>query len=507
MAKNGVRGIARILADKHGISLKQAEQFLVVLFDVVNDGLRDSKQVKIKGLGTFKVIDIKERESVNVTNGERIVIEGRSKITFTPDAVMKELVNKPFSQFETVVLNDGVDFSNNATNESLASESSVASNSDASFEEDTIVSDSVMEISGNIKVEETPIEVAFSPEKKEGGHSEQKTIPEPERMEVPMAEPGSGSIEVPMGEPEPESTEVPMIEDSSLADSTEKVEPKELNVKVKDHDGDLAQPVVAVPINEHTSNEPLKVAAISSQDPIADDELIDKEEHNDEIDMEDKNSSIWTKLFGFVIIAALAFGGGYYLGNKFAPTRYVPMGESALVENVDDSITTDVNQINDSLLKAEDARIRQRIDSVTRKNEKRNDSIRIAKKLEEKQQKEQRAMDIMTNQRNEKQDDVNKSELNKRNTQENKNIEKIETPSAENTQLVLKKAKQMTVNGAYNIVGTDQTITVKAGQSMKSIAKFYLGTGMECYIQIHNGVAEVKTGDKLRIPKLQLKKK
>ena len=475
MAKNGVRGIARILADKHGISLKQAEQFLVVLFDVVNDGLRDSKQVKIKGLGTFKVIDIKERESVNVTNGERIVIEGRSKITFTPDAVMKELVNKPFSQFETVVLNDGVDFSNNATNESLASESSVASNSDASFEEDTIVSDSVMEISGNIKVEETPIEVAFSPEKKEGGHSEQKTIPEPERMEVPMAEP------------------------SSLADSTEKVEPKELNVKVKDYDGDLAQPVVAVPINEHTSNEPLKVAAISSQDPIADDELIDKKEHNDEIDMEDKNSSIWTKLFGFVIIAALAFGGGYYLGNKFAPTRYVPMGESALVENVDDSITIDVNQINDSLLKAEDARIRQRIDSVTRKNEKRNDSIRIAKKLEEKQQKEQRAMDIMANQRNEKQDDVN--------TQENKNIEKIETPSAENTQLVLKKAKQMTVNGAYNIVGTDQTITVKAGQSMKSIAKFYLGTGMECYIQIHNGVAEVKTGDKLKIPKLQLKKK
>ena len=91
--------------------------------------------------------------------------------------------------------------------------------------------------------------------------------------------------------------------------------------------------------------------------------------------------------------------------------------------------------------------------------------------------------------------------------QENKNIEKAEAPSTENTQQVLKRAKQMTVNGAYNIVGTDQTITVKAGQSMKSIAKFYLGTGMECYIQVHNGVAEVKAGDKLRIPKLQLKKK
>ena len=127
--------------------------------------------------------------------------------------------------------------------------------------------------------------------------------------------------------------------------------------------------------------------------------------------------------------------------------------------------------------------------------------------MNEKQQKEQRAMDVVANQKNGKQDDVNKSEPSKVTAQENKKIEKAEAPSAENTQLVLKKAKQMTVNGAYNIVGTDQTITVKAGQSMKSIAKFYLGTGMECYIQVHNGVAEVKAGDKLRIPKLQLKKK
>lgn len=492
MAKNGVRDIARILADKHDLSLKQAEQFLVALFDVVNDGLRDSKQVKIKGLGTFKVIDIKERESVNVTNGERIVIEGRSKITFTPDAVMKELVNKPFSQFETVVLNDGVDFSNIETDDSLTSELSVASNGDVSNEEDTNVGNPVaVEISDDMKVEEVPIEVAFGDEMEDNSNSVQQSIPETE------------SVDVPVEEPEPESTEVMMSEETDQTDSSGEVEPK---VEEK-HDDGFAQPVVAVPINENALDEPLAVAAPLSQDQITDDELMDKNEHNDEIDMEDNNSSIWTKLLGFVIIAALAFGGGYYLGNKFAPTRYVPMGESALVENVDDSITTDVNQINDSLLKAEDARIRQRIDSVTRKNEKRNDSIRIAKKQEEKQQKEQRAMDVVANQKNGKQDDVNKSEPSKVTAQENKNIEKAEAPSAENTQQVLKRAKQMTVNGAYNIVGTDQTITVKAGQSMKSIAKFYLGTGMECYIQVHNGVAEVKAGDKLRIPKLQLKKK
>ena len=110
MSKFLISDIATILAEKHGMSIKDAEGFVSCLFDVVNDGLRYEKLVKIKGLGTFKVIDVKERASVDVNTGERIVIDGRSKITFTPDSVLKELVNKPFSQFETVVLNDGVTF-------------------------------------------------------------------------------------------------------------------------------------------------------------------------------------------------------------------------------------------------------------------------------------------------------------------------------------------------------------------------------------------------------------
>lgn len=110
MSKFLISDIATILAEKHGMSIKDAESFVSCLFDVVNEGLRYEKLVKIKGLGTFKVIDVKERASVDVNTGERIVIDGRSKITFTPDSVLKELVNKPFSQFETVVLNDGVTF-------------------------------------------------------------------------------------------------------------------------------------------------------------------------------------------------------------------------------------------------------------------------------------------------------------------------------------------------------------------------------------------------------------
>lgn len=110
MAK--IQDLAKYLSAKHKIQQKEAERFLTAVVDVLNDGLHYEKLVKVKGLGTFKVIDVKNRESVDVNTGERILIEGRPKITFTPDAVMKDLVNKPFAQFETVVLNEGVTFDN-----------------------------------------------------------------------------------------------------------------------------------------------------------------------------------------------------------------------------------------------------------------------------------------------------------------------------------------------------------------------------------------------------------
>lgn len=110
MAKTALQLIADAVAKKHKITVKEAEKFVSAIFDVVNEGLKTDKLVKVKGLGTFKVQSVKPRESVNVNTGERVLIEGHEKVSFTPDATMKELVNKPFAQFETVVLNDGVDF-------------------------------------------------------------------------------------------------------------------------------------------------------------------------------------------------------------------------------------------------------------------------------------------------------------------------------------------------------------------------------------------------------------
>ena len=137
MAKTALQLIADTVAKKHKITVKDAEKFVSAMFDVMNEGLKTDKLVKVKGLGTFKVQAVKPRESVNVNTGERVLIEGHDKVSFTPDATMKELVNKPFAQFETVVLNDGVDFTdidskyeNEATLEN-ADETTVSANNAA----------------------------------------------------------------------------------------------------------------------------------------------------------------------------------------------------------------------------------------------------------------------------------------------------------------------------------------------------------------------------------------
>ena len=111
MGKLTIQEIAAVLQQRNGFDKREANLFVSTLFQIIQERLETDGIVKIKGLGTFKMIDVEARESVSVRTGERVVIGGHAKVTFTPDATMKELVNRPFSQFETVVLNDGVEFS------------------------------------------------------------------------------------------------------------------------------------------------------------------------------------------------------------------------------------------------------------------------------------------------------------------------------------------------------------------------------------------------------------
>ena len=120
MSKLNIYDLCSVLTSKNGLDDKESHRFIKAIFDVIQEGLDEDKIVKVKGLGTFKIIEVDDRESINVNTGERVLIEGHSKLTFTPDSVMKEIVNKPFSQFETVILNEGVDFPEPAVEEPAA---------------------------------------------------------------------------------------------------------------------------------------------------------------------------------------------------------------------------------------------------------------------------------------------------------------------------------------------------------------------------------------------------
>lgn len=133
MGKIGIKELATALTEKHGLQKADAEKFVAAMFDVLNNGLQTDKQVKVKGLGTFKVVSVASRKSVDVNTGEPIIIAGRDKISFTPDATLRDEVNRPFAQFDTVVVNDGVDFSEidkkyNSTEETQIAEESKDSN-------------------------------------------------------------------------------------------------------------------------------------------------------------------------------------------------------------------------------------------------------------------------------------------------------------------------------------------------------------------------------------------
>jgi len=421
--------LVNLLAQKNGLSRKKNVQFVNELVDLINEVLKDEKLLKISGLGTFKVIDTKDRESVNVQTGDRFVIEGRNKITFTPDATMRELVNRPFSQFETVVLNDGVDFSD------IPEEPA---------DEEPIIEEPAPEE----PINETPIEPI-------------KPI-----VEQPIIE-----------EPAPEE---PIIETP-----IEPIEPIKPIVEQF-----VEQPIIEQPINDEP---PIT--------PLLDPENTETEENNnnettEDTIMEEEKSNVWKWLAALIICTAIGFAGGYYVGKRFAPMKFIPVEKTEMIQGeFVDSTMIDSIYAEDSMERARDAKIKARVDSITRAHEARNESIRVAKL--KKASENTAKLDAAMAAKQAAQQSADKAAP---------AAPAAPLPKGDNSQTV-NNAKAMVSNGAYTIVGTQETITVKPGQTMKKISKFYLGDGMECYIQAYNGISEVTEGMKLKIPKLQVKKR
>ncbi|MBR5391527.1 MAG: HU family DNA-binding protein [Prevotella sp.] len=440
--------LVNLLAQKNGLSRKKNVQFVNELVDLINEVLKDEKLLKISGLGTFKVIDTKDRESVNVQTGDRFVIEGRNKITFTPDAAMRELVNRPFSQFETVVLNDGVDFSD------IPEE----------------------------PADEEPIIEEPAPE--------EPIVEEPVAEEVAVY----GLTEPIKEEPAPEE---PVAEQPAISEPIKPIEPIVEEQPV--------EPIIEEPIVEEQPIEPIKPIKPIIEEPIVeepintllDPENTETEENNnnettEDTIMEEEKSNVWKWLAALIICTAIGFAGGYYVGKRFAPMKFIPLEKTEMIQGeFVDSTMIDSIYAEDSMEKARDAKIKARVDSITRAHEARNESIRVAKlkKASESTAKLDAAMAA------------------KQAAQQSAdNAPAVALPKGDNSQ-TLNNAKAMVSNGAYTIVGTQETITVKPGQNLKKISKFYLGDGMECYIQAYNGITEVTEGMKLKIPKLQVKKR
>lgn len=160
MAKISITDLVGVIAKQRKLSTKDVEKFISAMFLVVDKGLDADRLVKIKGLGTFKVTSVKPRESINVNTGARVVIEGHDKVSFTPDTSMRDLINKPFAQFETVVLKDDVDFSDiEHDNSDEEKRESVASNTEKEVQEEKTISSNEEEIAPQDMVQENVLEI------------------------------------------------------------------------------------------------------------------------------------------------------------------------------------------------------------------------------------------------------------------------------------------------------------------------------------------------------------
>jgi nucleoid DNA-binding protein len=247
MGKLTIQDIAKVLCDRKGLTKKEADNFVNEMFDIIQQALERDMIVKVKGLGTFKIIDVDPRESVNVNTGERVLIDGHSKITFTSDQLLKEIVNKPFSQFETVVLNDGVDFSEEAAsgayvNPEMAEE--LKASAEAATQTEAPADSASMPLVDFVNHDpsfEKPVTL---------GEPQDAEIPAPveepvveEKVSEPVSSPASESVSAPT----PETAEVPVAETvEAPADEEPEEEPDEKNVYEEEGSGSRKWQTAAV---------------------------------------------------------------------------------------------------------------------------------------------------------------------------------------------------------------------------------------------------------------------
>lgn len=476
MSKSNISRLAKSISSKHGLTQAEAERFISKMFEVANEGLHEDKLLKIKWLGTFKVAPVKDRESVDVNTGERIVIEGRDKISFTPDNILKEIVNKPFAQFETVVVNDGVDFSD----------------IDEKFSLQAVPAEPIAaEMPSTIGEQKTAEASIGQPESK--SFDESKNTDEQKVANQPTAEVYPSAEAQPMVGEQPMAGEHPMAEEQQmqpLVGNTTGEQKSLVNEDILTKESSLVKN--ASDNEEGTSNE-----AVASNNAAMSDGAVPSEEPAAEVGEEVHFHYLMIPKY-LVAIICLVFvillgGMGWFAFNfgKMQAQRDKLAMQLQTIKKPTPVATKDSTQTS-----AEDSA------ALALKMKAQEDSIRMAetsKAVEMAEKTEQGRVEgqALTN--------TSSSQIGTSSKEKGSSQAKGTAPSGPRSSSY--DADPRVRTGAYRIVGVAQTVTVKDGQSLASLSSLYLGPGMECYVEAVNGKNEVKVGQKVKIPKLELKRK
>lgn len=476
MSKSNISRLAKSISSKHGLTQAEAERFISKMFEVANEGLHEDKLLKIKWLGTFKVTPVKDRESVDVNTGERIVIEGRDKISFTPDNILKEIVNKPFAQFETVVVNDGVDFSD----------------IDEKFSLQAVPAEPIAaEMPSTIGEQKTAEASIGQPESK--SFDESKNTDEQKVADQPTAEVYPSAEAQPMAAEQSMAGEHPMAEEQQmqpLVGNTTGEQESLVNEDILTKESSLVKN--ASDNEAGTSNE-----AVASNNAAMSDDAVPSEEPAAEVGEEVHSHHLMIPKY-LVAIVCLVFvillgGMGWFAFNfgKMQAQRDQLAMQLQTIKKPTPVATKDSTQTS-----AEDSA------ALALKKKAQEDSIRMAETSKAVEMAEKTEQGRVEGQAliNTSSSQIGTSSKEKGSSQAKGTVPSDPRSSAYD-------ADPRVRTGAYRIVGVAQTVTVKDGQSLASLSRLYLGPGMECYVEAVNGKNEVKVGQKIKIPKLELKRK
>ena len=535
MSKSSLSVLAKAVASKRGLTQVEAERFIATMFDVAGAGIQEDKLLKMKWLGTFKITSVKDRESVDVNTGERILIEGRDKISFTPDNILKEIINKPFAQFETVVVNDGIDFSDideKFANMEREEEELQLQKEQECHDEEVVQEEQNAELPQKEELsqeEEQPREELHSQEVELKGDLSQEAKKSQESLldaESQSQEGGqkdelSQEVNTPISEEtvalsselknaeisednisETSEDNLSQTSEDTISKTEENGIPEEVgmlisHLKENDSAAEEIERVEEAKVNEeaevskaaeaHVEKTPAEEKVVVSQSNVENkkqseyDETLDE----DEAYASDHHHFVIPKyVVALVCVVFVALLGGlcwfaFTYGKMQARQEQMEMQLKAIKPQPQPKPKPKVVAPVDTA---------KSVASSDDKTDAENAPANGAQANNEQADHAQLAL-----KKKAKQDSIRMTQANDAVKMAEKASEYLNDPRIR--------------TGAYRIVGVEKTVTAKSGQTLPGLSKLYLGPGMECYMQAINGCSEIKPGQKVKIPKLELKRK